>query len=121
MNGRPLEEPTDQDSHPSDPYFTDSPTRGLLTVIGACLRNFYDVPRAKQIFERSRKSSKAEAVMNTRLYGSLLEEFIAMTTSKDPIGRLVWLEGSWVLFDSMERGMDVAVPNATTCVFMLAA
>ena len=59
--------------------------------------------------------------MNTRLYGSLLEEFIATTTSKDPIDRLVQLEGAWVLFDSMERGMEVPVPNAITCVFVLVA
>jgi len=113
--------PTDQSSHLNDIYFTDSPTQDLLAVIDACLHNLYDIPRAKQIFERLRKSSKAEIVLNTRLYNSLLEAFIAMATSKDPSNRLVWLEDAWVLFDSMETGMEVASPNATTYALMLAA
>jgi len=113
--------PTNENSHLNDLYFTDSPTQDLVAVIDACLHNFYDVSRAKQIFERLRKSSKAEAVMGTSLYNSLLEAFIAMATSKDPSNRLVWLEDAWVLFDSMERGLEVAAPNATTYALMLAA
>ena len=44
--------PADQKSHLNDTYFTDSPTQDLLAVIDACLHNLYDVPRAKQTFER---------------------------------------------------------------------
>ena len=113
--------PADQSSHLNDLYFTDSPTQDLLAVIDACLHNLYDIPRAKQIFERLRKSSKAEAVLNTRLYNSLLEAFIAMASSKDPENRLIWLEDAWLLFDSMETGTEVAAPNATTYAIMLAA
>jgi DNA-directed RNA polymerase len=113
--------PIDHSSHLNDLYFTDSPTQDLLAVIHACLHNVYDVPRAKQIFERLRKSSKAEAVLDTGLYNSLLEAFIAMATSKDPDNRLVWLDDAWVLFDSMETGMEVAAPNATTYALMLMA
>lgn len=113
--------PIDQNSPLNDLYFTDSPTQDLFAVIDACLHNFYDVPRAKHIFETLRKSSKAEAVINTRLYNSLLEAFIAMATSKDPDNRLIWLEDAWILFDSMENGMEVTAPNATTYAVMLAA
>ena len=113
--------PSDQSSQLNDLYFTDSPTQDLLAVIDACLHNFYDVPRAKQIFERLRKSSKAEAVLNTHLYNSLLEAFIGMATSKEPKNRFIWLEDAWILFDSMETGMEVAAPNATTYALMLAA
>jgi len=113
--------PADQNSHLNDLYFTDSPTQDLLAVIDACLHNLYDVPRAKQIFQGLRKSSKAEAVLHTRIYNSLLEAFIAMAVSKDPDNRLVWLEDAWILFNSMETGAEVATPNATTYALMLAA
>jgi len=113
--------PTDYNSRLNDLYFSDSPTQDLVAVIDACLHNLYDVPRAKQIFEGLRTSSKAEAFMNTRLYNSLLEAFITMAASKDIGNRLVWLEEAWVLFDSMETGKEVAIPNATTYALMLAA
>ena len=60
-----------------------------------------------------RKSSKVEAVTNTRLYDSLWDVLIGMATSKDSANELVWLGGAWVLFDSVKRGTEVAVPNAT--------
>ncbi|KAF8550660.1 hypothetical protein OG21DRAFT_1391305, partial [Imleria badia] len=37
-------------------FFLDSPTQDQLVVMDACLYNLYDLPRAKQIFERLRKS-----------------------------------------------------------------
>ena len=52
--------------------------------------------------------------MNTHLYNWLLEAFILMATFKDSYNRLVWLEDAWGFFDSMERGWEVAAPNATT-------
>ena len=113
--------PASQESRLNDLYFMNSPAQDLLAVIDACLHNFYDVPRAKQIFERLRKSSKAETIMDIRLYNSLLEAFIAMATSKDPDNRLFWLEDAWCLFDSMETEMEVAAPNATTYALMLVA
>ena len=113
--------PHDQNSHLNDLYFTDSPTQDSLAVIDACLHNHYDIPRAKQIFETLRKGPKAEIVLSTRLYNTLLEAFIFMAASKDPENRLVWLEDAWILFDSMETGMEVAVPDATTYAIMLTA
>ena len=113
--------PVDQHSHLNDLYFTDSPTQDLLAVIDACLHNCYDVHRAKQIFGELRKSAKAEGVMDTRLYNSMLEAFIAMATSKDIDNRLIWLEDAWALFSSMETGMEVVAPNATTYALMLVA
>ena len=112
--------PTDQTSDLNDLYFTDSPTQDLLAVINACLHNLYDIPRAKQIFERLRKTSKAEALLSSGLYNSLLEAFIAMATTKGADHRLAWLEDVCALFDSMEAGTEVAAPNATTYALMLA-
>ncbi|KAI9457403.1 hypothetical protein HD554DRAFT_1991576, partial [Boletus coccyginus] len=37
-------------------FFPDSPTQDQLAVMDACLYNLYDVPRAKQVFERLRKT-----------------------------------------------------------------
>lgn len=112
--------PSKAESSPlNDLYFTDSPTQDLLAVIDACLHNFYDVPRAKQIFDTLRKSLKAEAMMDTRLYNSMLEVYLTMATSKDRNNRLVWLEDAWTLFDSMETGTEATAPNAATYAIML--
>lgn len=113
--------PSGQNSSLHDLYFTDSTTQDSLAVIDACLHNLYDIPRAKQIFETLRKSHKAEVTLNVRLYNSLLEAFIAMAAKKEPHNKLVWLEDAWTLFNSMEAGVEVAVPNATTYAIMLAA
>ena len=113
--------PIDHNSHLNDVYFTDSPTQDLLAVIDACLHNLYDVPRAKQIFERLRNGPKAEAVLNPRVYNSLLEAYIAMASSKGSGNRLAWLEEALVIFESMEAGTETAVPNATTYALMFAA
>ena len=111
--------PSTHQSPLNDLYFPDSPTQDLLAVIEACLHNLYDVPRAKQIFERLRKSSKADAVLHTRLYNSLLEAFIAMATSKDQDNMHAWVEDACVLFDSMDAGLEVAAPDATSYALML--
>ena len=113
--------PADQSSPLNDRYFTDSPTQDSLAIIDACLHNFYDIPRAKQIFETLRKSSKAEAFLDVRLYNSFLETFIALASSKDPVNKIIWLEDAWLLFDSMETGTEPIVPNAQTYAIMLAA
>lgn len=113
--------PSNHKSHLNDFYFPDSPTQDSLAVIDACLHNHHDVPRAKQIFETLRKSSKAEVVLTTRVYNSLLESFVAMASSQDKSNRLVWLEDAWILFDSMEVGTEAAAPDATTYAIMLTA
>jgi len=113
--------PAGQSSDLNDLYFTDTPTQDSLAVIGACLHNCYDVPRAKQIFEGLRKSPKAEGIVNIHVYNSLLEAFISMATSGDSNDRLFWLEDAWLLFDSMETGMEVVAPDATTYALMLSA
>jgi DNA-directed RNA polymerase len=113
--------PADQTSNLNDFYFTDSPTQDLLAVIDACLHNFYDVPRAKQVFERLRKSTKADAMLDVRLYNSFLETFLSMATHKDPENKVLWLEDAWTLFDAMESGKEIAHPNATTYAIMLTA
>ena len=113
--------PTDRKSPLNDIYFTDSSTQDLLAVIDACLHNLYDVPRAKQVFETLRNSSKAEAVLSTHLFNSMLEAFIAMATSKGSGNRLGWVEEALVLFESMEAGTETSAPNATTYALMFTA
>jgi DNA-directed RNA polymerase len=113
--------PPNHNSHLNDLYFTDTLTQDSLAVIDACLHNLYDIPRAKQIFETLRKSPRAEVVLDIRIYNSLLESFIAMATTKDIDNRLIWLEDACTLFDSMESGMEVAVPNPTTYAIMFSA
>ncbi|EGO20170.1 hypothetical protein SERLADRAFT_477530, partial [Serpula lacrymans var. lacrymans S7.9] len=52
----PMPLPDDKSSALNDFYFTDSPTRDQLAVMDACLHNLYDVPRARQVFERLRET-----------------------------------------------------------------
>jgi DNA-directed RNA polymerase, mitochondrial len=113
--------PEDQTSSLNDFYFTDSPTQDSLAVIDACLHNLYDVPRAKQVFERLRKSGKGDATVDVRLYNSFLEAFISMATHKDTENRVLWLEDAWTLFDAMESGKNVPQPDANTYSAMLVA
>ncbi|KAI6030316.1 hypothetical protein EDC04DRAFT_2546612, partial [Pisolithus marmoratus] len=48
--------PGDRASSLNNFLFPDSPTQDQLAVMHACLHNLYDVPRAKQVFERLRRS-----------------------------------------------------------------
>ena len=112
--------PADRNSCLNDLYFPDSVTQDSLAVIDACLHNHYDIPRAKQVFETLRRSSKAEVTLDIRIYNALLEAFVAMAAIKDSDNRLIWLEDASTLFESMERGTEAATPNATTYAIMLA-
>ncbi|KAF9463341.1 hypothetical protein BDZ94DRAFT_1148095, partial [Collybia nuda] len=47
--------PSGRSSDINDLWYTDSPTQDLLAVMDACLHNMYDVPRAKNIFDRMRE------------------------------------------------------------------
>ncbi|KAI6013092.1 hypothetical protein BKA83DRAFT_4021659, partial [Pisolithus microcarpus] len=48
--------PIDRASSANNFLFPDSPTQDQLAVMHACLHSLYDVPRAKQVFERLRRS-----------------------------------------------------------------
>ena len=67
--------PDDRSSELNQLYFTRSPTQDLFSVMDACLHNLYDVPRAKQIFERLRTENHGDPLLEPRLYNSFLQAY----------------------------------------------
>lgn len=113
--------PDDQSSALNDFYFTDSPTQDQLSVMDACLHGLYDVPRAKHIFERLLDSGKGEALLDARVYNSLLAAYLDMASSKETRDGSAWLEEAWALYDAMESERDKVRPTANTYALMLLA
>ena len=87
--------------------------------MGACLHNLYDVPRAKQIFERLRKSDIGATLLDARQYNAFLNAYVEMAATKDVENKARWLEDAWSLFDVMERGTEKVIPTAGTYAVML--
>ncbi|KAG9311110.1 DNA/RNA polymerase [Chiua virens] len=102
-------------------FFPDSPTQDQLAVMDACLHNLYDVPRAKQIFERLRKSVSAESLLDTRIYNSFLEAYVEMISTKEPRDSALWVDEAWSLYEAMENGSENIHPTPQTYAIMLLA
>jgi DNA-directed RNA polymerase, mitochondrial len=110
--------PDDKSSALNDFYFTDSPTQDSLAIIDACLHNLYDVPRARQVFERMRRKKVVSPNLHVGVYNSILEAYVEMATKKEPDDRSVWIEMAKDLYQAMQHGKEV-LPNATTYALML--
>lgn len=102
-------------------FFPDSPTQDQLAVMDACLYNLYDVPRAKQIFERLRKSIPAESLLEARIYNAFLEAYVEMASIKEPNDGALWAEEAWSLYEAMENGSENIHPTAQSYAIMLLA
>ena len=87
----------------------------------ACLYNLYDVPRAKQIFERLRKTTSAESLLEARIYNSFLEAYVEMASIKEPNDGDLWVEEAWSLYEAMESGSENVHPTPQTYAIMLLA
>ncbi|KIN96613.1 hypothetical protein M404DRAFT_16854 [Pisolithus tinctorius Marx 270] len=87
----------------------------------ACLHNLYDVPRAKQVFERLRRSPSAEHILDARIHNSFLEAYVEMATTKEPNDRELWIEDAWQLYHIMESGEEKVQPTSQTYAIMLLA
>ena len=111
--------PDDSASDLNDLYFVDTPTQDAIAVIDACLHSLYDVPRARVVFEQLRSKGKTDAIMNVRLYNSLIQAYVEMATSKDTGRKNHWVEDACSLYEAMESGQESVVPNPTTYALML--
>ncbi|KAH9837674.1 DNA/RNA polymerase [Rhodofomes roseus] len=100
--------------------FTDTPTQNLISVIGACLHNLYDVRRAQGIFNDLRKSEKS-ALLDVRMYNSMLHAYLEMARGRDSEDPEMWLDEAWSLFGAMEDGSSQVHPTANTYTVMLLA
>ncbi|KAG6329701.1 hypothetical protein ID866_9388 [Astraeus odoratus] len=116
-----LPAPLPDDSALNNFLFTDSPTQDQLAVMDACLHNLYDVPRAKQVFERLRRTPTAEHFLDSRVYNSFLEAYVEMATTKEPNDRVLWIEDAWQLYHIMENGEEKVHPTSQTYTIMLLA
>lgn len=113
--------PDDRKSALNTFLFTDSPTQDQFAVMDACLHNLYDVPRAKQVFERLRKSPSMEHLLEARIYNSFLEAYVEMATTKQPNDRRLWVEDALQLYLIMESGQEKVQPTSQTYAIMLLA
>lgn len=113
--------PDDRKSALNTFLFTDSPTQDQFAVMDACLHNLYDVPRAKQVFERLRKSPSMEHLLEARIYNSFLEAYVEMATTKQPSDRRLWVEDALQLYLIMESGQEKVQPTSQTYAIMLLA
>lgn len=111
--------PDDRSSSLNDFYFTDSPTQDTLAIISACLHGLHDVPRAKEVFDRLRKEKPMDAVLEPRLYNSMLEAYVNMASSKGVEGKNNWIQETLKLFNAMEHGKERAGPTESTYAIML--
>ena len=102
-------------------FFPGSLTQDRLAVMDACLYNLYDVPRAKQIFERLRKSTPVESLLETRIYNAFLEAYVEMAPIKEPNDRALWGEEACSLYEAMENGSENIHSTAQTYAIILLA
>jgi DNA-directed RNA polymerase, mitochondrial len=111
--------PLDKDSELNDLLYTDSPTQDLISVMGACLHNSYDVPRAKEIFDNLRARG-AEQILHPRLYASFIEAYLDMAL-KEPENRSLWVEDAWTLLDLLFSGEEkVSVTSGAYALALIA-
>ncbi|KAL4063046.1 hypothetical protein V8B97DRAFT_2026531 [Scleroderma yunnanense] len=112
--------PDDKTSALNTFLFTDSPTYDQLAVMNACLQNSYDVPRAKEVFDRLRKTPTAEKLLDTRIYNSFLEAYVNMAATT-PNDRVLWVEEAWELYRVLESEHERVHPSSQTYAIMLLA
>ena len=99
-------------------YFSETSTQDQLSIIDACIHNFYDVPRAMQVFEQLRKSEKGQAVLDVGVYNSLLDAYIGMAMSPSE-QKTFWIEEACALYEEMDYSSTSVPPNAHTYASML--
>lgn len=111
--------PKDRSSAINDFYFTDSSTQEQVSIIGACLHNLQDVPRAKQVFDQLRHGEKARSLIDIAMYNSFLDAYLEMARSKESQRKMYWVEDACALYEEMEEGRTTVTPNAHTYTAML--
>lgn len=97
---------------------TDSATQDLISIVGACLHNLYDVPRAKQVFDDLRTSQK-NVLLDVRMYNSLLGAYLEMARAKDTEDPEYWIDEMWALYGEMAQGESHIHPTVSTYALML--
>lgn len=110
--------PENEYSALDDMYFPETSMQDQVSIIDACLHNNYDVPRAKEIFERIRSDPRMTSHMTTRLYDAMLTGYNEMAL-RDPDMSDMWIEDALALYETMEDGGAQIAPSANTYANML--
>lgn len=100
-----------------DYFFPDTRSQDLVAIMDTCLNDCYDVPRARDIFEATRKRNKVKYLLNTQTYNKFLLAYSEMALRHEQ-HRDDWLREAWLLFTKMESGEERVVPNAESYVIM---
>ncbi|KAF8519384.1 DNA/RNA polymerase [Hysterangium stoloniferum] len=95
----------------------DTDSQDLLAVMDTCLNDCYDVPRARDIFELTRKQQCLHSLLKTPIFNKFLISYGTMAARHEQ-HRKEWLHEAWLLFNRMQNGEESAVPNAETYVLM---
>ncbi|KAF8626667.1 hypothetical protein AX15_004758 [Amanita polypyramis BW_CC] len=110
--------PLDRSSHANELLYGHSPTQDLIAVMDACLHNLFDVPRAKDIFDRLRRSEN-NPIVDSKVYNAFLEAYLNMAAVKEPESKDYWIETALKLYEVMESGAEKIAPIAGTYAIML--
>ncbi|KAL0061581.1 DNA-directed RNA polymerase [Marasmius tenuissimus] len=102
-------------------WFADSFTQDQMAIINACLHNFFDVPRARSIFDRLRSERGSVTYLEPRMYNAFLEAYIGMASNESEPNKEYWLESAWELYDVIESEMERVAPSEETYATMLLA
>lgn len=101
-----------------DYFFPDTRSQDLIAIMDTCLNDCYDVPRARDIFESTRKrNKKVKYLLNTQTYNKFLLAYTEMA-SRHEQHREEWLREAWLLFTKMENNEERVIPNAETYIIM---
>jgi DNA-directed RNA polymerase len=110
--------PVDKHTLANELLYGHSPTQDLLAVMDACLFDLFDVPRAKDIFDRLR-SSENNPIVEPKIYNAFLEAYLNMAIFREPDSRDYWVESAWNLYEIMESGAEKVAPVSGTYAIML--
>ncbi|KAK7677152.1 hypothetical protein QCA50_019861 [Cerrena zonata] len=109
--------PVDSEDN-STMIFPDTTVQNTISIVEACVHDLHDVPRARTVFERLRRTHKGDSSLQVGLYNAMLDAYIEMAATKQPERRSHWVEDACALYEVMETGRDKVNPTANTTVDM---
>lgn len=111
--------PDDVSSPLNELQFPQSSVMDQVAVIDACLHNLYDVPRAREIFDRLSAERPGDPILTIQLANALMTAYLEMATNKEPDRATSWIDSLVALYESIESSASSIKPVANTFATML--
>lgn len=111
--------PDDVSSPLNDIRYPQSSVMDQVAIIDACLHNLYDVPRAREIFNRLSAERAGDPILTIQLSNALIAAYLEMATTKEPDRATNWIESLVALYESIESSASPIKPVANTFATML--